>query len=741
MIDNRVKIIILAEGKQAAGEIKGLSGELDRLGGSAGKTSDLMKTALKFGGVAVALNELRQVGEALVETGTKTTQLQLAFKAITGSSQGAASELEFVRHTANSLGLEMMSLAEAYKGISAAARGTELEGQATRDIFLAVSQASASLGLSMDETKGSLLAISQMISKGKVSAEELRGQLGERLPGAFNLFAKALGVSTAALDEMLQKGEILATDALPKFAAALSGEYKNSAAAATETFQGKVNLLKNELSTLAASIWNGGMESALSAVVSGFTAATAAINSYINAGRDIDYSIPDIPAQDTGMDDFMATYKAGKWGPAESRRSYEGYSALSRSMASRRVRETASAVKLQADQLARYNAAKETSIALEKASTTALEKYRKQWQDLETVRKDIGEDAYWRQLGAATDQYEKATKAVKGHSGGVRAASAAHSEWNRVVEEGKRITESVLTPWEKYRQELERIEYYHQAGVISQETYTRALVKAGEQIGLVSDRQREFNQLRQVAQGYEAAYGQKVVETTGASDAGIRMGGAANLMASEQWEDHRNELTQTADAYKDLQRTIEGWGQKSAEAIVEFLHRTSGSFSDMVNSIVQDIERMLVYKGFTEPMFGAIGGAMGGIWEGLGGLFGLAHDGLVVGELPSAAKFVDPSIFATARRYHAGLNADEFPAILQRGEVVIPRQAVRQAGAGSAPPAVNIQIKNESGQPLSVESRQLKRTDSDGYILGVVLKASRTNDAFRRGLAGALPRR
>lgn len=52
MIDNRVKIIILAEGKQAASEIKGLSGEFDRLGGSAGKTSDLMKTALKFGGVA-----------------------------------------------------------------------------------------------------------------------------------------------------------------------------------------------------------------------------------------------------------------------------------------------------------------------------------------------------------------------------------------------------------------------------------------------------------------------------------------------------------------------------------------------------------------------------------------------------------------------------------------------------------------------------------------------------------------
>ena len=52
------------------------------------------------------------------------------------------------------------------------------------------------------------LAISQMISKGKVSAEELRLQLAERMPGAVNIFAKAIGVTTSELDKMLQEGKV-----------------------------------------------------------------------------------------------------------------------------------------------------------------------------------------------------------------------------------------------------------------------------------------------------------------------------------------------------------------------------------------------------------------------------------------------------------------------------------------------------------------------------------------------------
>lgn len=53
--------------------------------------------------------------------------------------------------------------------------------------------AGSALALSKDQMDGVFLALGQMISKGKVQAEELRGQLGERLPGAFDMAAKAMG--------------------------------------------------------------------------------------------------------------------------------------------------------------------------------------------------------------------------------------------------------------------------------------------------------------------------------------------------------------------------------------------------------------------------------------------------------------------------------------------------------------------------------------------------------------------
>ena len=48
----------------------------------------------------------------------------------------------------------------------------------------------------------------QVFSKGKVSAEELSGQLGERLPGAVTLFAKANKMTLPELQKNLKAGTV-----------------------------------------------------------------------------------------------------------------------------------------------------------------------------------------------------------------------------------------------------------------------------------------------------------------------------------------------------------------------------------------------------------------------------------------------------------------------------------------------------------------------------------------------------
>jgi tape measure domain-containing protein len=203
-----------------------------------------LKTALA--GI-VAGAGITSLGSSLLTAGQEMDKLRLAYGAITGSNQKAAVEMQFVSQTADKLGLSFATAADAYKKITAAAMGTKLAGQTTRDIFLGISEASTVLGLSSEETSRALLAISQMISKGKVSAEEMRGQLGEALPGAFQLAARAMGMTTGELDKFMAAGNLTADVFIPKFARTLISTFGAGAEKAAGTFTAAGNRIQTGL--------------------------------------------------------------------------------------------------------------------------------------------------------------------------------------------------------------------------------------------------------------------------------------------------------------------------------------------------------------------------------------------------------------------------------------------------------------------------------------------------------------
>ena len=186
--------------------------------------------------------------KAAFDADLRMERLRKAYESVTGSSAGAVEELRYIYETTQRLGLQFQTTAEAARNFFAASRGTGLEKDA-RGIFEAVSQAGAALSLSQDDMRGIMIAISQMMSKGKVQAEELRGQLGERLPGAFQLAARAMGVTTAELDKMLEQGQVVADDLLPKLARVLREDFKGGASEA----QSAVNALSTEWERFLAS--------------------------------------------------------------------------------------------------------------------------------------------------------------------------------------------------------------------------------------------------------------------------------------------------------------------------------------------------------------------------------------------------------------------------------------------------------------------------------------------------------
>lgn len=202
-----------------------------------------VQSGLSALGVVGGMYGAAELTKSAYQSSLKMENIELAFQSIFSSSTAAGEQIEYVRELTDKLGLSFLDASEGAKKLFAAARGTEVEKDA-QDIFEAFSTMGAALKLSGSEMESVFLAVSQMISKGKVSAEELRLQLAERMPGAVNLFAKSIGVTTVELDKMLQEGKV-GLDALRSFAGEVQKTYESGADKASRGLQAELNRTAN----------------------------------------------------------------------------------------------------------------------------------------------------------------------------------------------------------------------------------------------------------------------------------------------------------------------------------------------------------------------------------------------------------------------------------------------------------------------------------------------------------------
>lgn len=221
-----------------------------------------------------AVDRVIDFGKAVVESGIQAQKFIATMTFATGSATKAADSFAYIKKLSADLGLELSSSAKAFAQFSASAQGTGLEGQKTRDIFESVSKAAVIMGLSAEETQGSFYALGQMISKGTVQSEELRGQLGDRMPGAFNIAARAMGVTTVELGNMLQAGQVLSEDFLPKFANELNKTLSASGDSASSKAQKSLSQLSTAWTEFKQAIAEAGV---IKITVIGADTATAAI--------------------------------------------------------------------------------------------------------------------------------------------------------------------------------------------------------------------------------------------------------------------------------------------------------------------------------------------------------------------------------------------------------------------------------------------------------------------------------
>lgn len=150
--------------------------------------------------------------------------LDLALKQVIGTQEDFTRAQAFLARVSEQYGVGINELTKSFTQFYVSAKdklsGSEIEG-----IFESISKAAGAMGLSVEQQEGAFLALTQMLSKGTIQAEELRGQLSERLPGAFGILAKSMGVTEQELNKLLKDGKVLAAEVLPAFAKELEKAY------------------------------------------------------------------------------------------------------------------------------------------------------------------------------------------------------------------------------------------------------------------------------------------------------------------------------------------------------------------------------------------------------------------------------------------------------------------------------------------------------------------------------------
>ncbi|EET4566542.1 tape measure protein [Escherichia coli] len=184
---------------------------------NASNSLDVLATsAIKAGTAIYSFQTALEAYKKVMEIGLKKEASQRAAQFVLGD-EGAKRATEFVKNLADSSGVDQIETLSSFAKFSAGAG--DMNADQKESLFSNVIGTSRLMGLSTDEINGILKAFEQMASKGKIQAEELRGQLGDRMAGAFQLFARSLGMTTEQLDAAMKNGKVLSKDVLPKVSA------------------------------------------------------------------------------------------------------------------------------------------------------------------------------------------------------------------------------------------------------------------------------------------------------------------------------------------------------------------------------------------------------------------------------------------------------------------------------------------------------------------------------------------
>lgn len=261
------------------------------------------------------------------------------------------------------------------------------------------------------------------------------------------------------------------------------------------------------------------------------------------------------------------------------------------------------------------------------------------------------------------------------------ALAAAEFEATRAVQERANArradVERPISDLSEQRQMLqEQMTFMREAGDFAgANTLEPLLAQVNQQLGDAIDKAREFYEaLNPVnnAFGLTAAQIDAILRKLEISKAGLQEWGTIGTLSARE----------IANAFAS---TATSAFEKFATALrdgVGVFRALKDTFLDFASNFLRMIAQMIVQQiafNIAKSIMSSIGIPVG-----------MNHSGGLVGTHSSGTRVVDPSLFASAARYHTGgivgLRPNEIPAVLERGEEVLTRSDPRhQLNGGGTP--------------------------------------------------------
>ena len=178
--------------------------------------------------IGAVVSSLRQQASGIATNIAEINKYRIALAGVSTNQKDYNVSVKDVTTLSRAYLLPLKDATQQYTQLKASIVGAGGSTEQTTKVFRGIAAAIVGTAGNAESLNAALRATAQVFSKGKVSAEELRQQIGERLPGAFSIFAQAIGKTPQQLDKALEDGKVTLADFL-KFSDELYKRYGETA--------------------------------------------------------------------------------------------------------------------------------------------------------------------------------------------------------------------------------------------------------------------------------------------------------------------------------------------------------------------------------------------------------------------------------------------------------------------------------------------------------------------------------